>query len=83
MAMIKMVSEEEAEGTVKEIYEEIKQNLGIDFIPNMYRVMAPKPEFLRTTWERIKSVMQRPGKLDTLSKEIVAVTVAVMMGCKY
>ncbi len=83
MALIKMLSEEEAKGTVKGIFKEIKHNLDIDFIPNMCRVMASNPEFLRTTWERIKAVTQRPGKLDGLTKEIVAVTVAVMMGCKY
>ncbi len=83
MALIKMNSEEEAEGDVKQIYEEIKQTLGIDFVPNMYRVMAPKPDFLRVTWEKIKSVMQIPGKLDVMTKEIIAITVATMMDANY
>ena len=43
MASIKMISEEEATGKVKEVYEEIKAQLGIDFVPNLYKVMASKP----------------------------------------
>jgi hypothetical protein len=32
MSLVKMISEEEAQGKVKEIYEEIRSSLGIDFI---------------------------------------------------
>jgi hypothetical protein len=40
MSSIKMVAEQDAAGRVKEIYEDIKDTLGIDFVPNMYRAMA-------------------------------------------
>ena len=33
MATVKMIPEEEALGRVKEIYDEIKDQLGIDFVP--------------------------------------------------
>ena len=33
MAVVEMVPEEEAVGKVKEIYGEIKSQLGIDFVP--------------------------------------------------
>ena len=46
MATIQMVAEEDATGTVKEIYDDIKAQLGIDFVPNLYRVMARKPGYL-------------------------------------
>ena len=52
MASIKMTSEEEATGKAKEIYEEIKANLGIDFVPNLYKVMACKPGYLEATGTR-------------------------------
>ena len=44
MASIKMISEEEASGKVKHIYEEIKSKLGIDFLPNLYKGMVRKEE---------------------------------------
>ena len=55
-------AEEEATGKVKEIYEEIKARLAIDFVPNLYRAMAAKPDFLEASWKKSQTVM-RPGKL--------------------
>jgi alkylhydroperoxidase/carboxymuconolactone decarboxylase family protein YurZ len=83
MASIKMISEEEAVGKVKDIYEEIKTNLGIDFVPNLYKVMASKPGYLEANWNKVKTVMVEPGKLDRLTKEIIAVSVSAVMGCDY
>jgi AhpD family alkylhydroperoxidase len=83
MASIKMIAEDEAMGKTKEIYEDIKLSLGIDFVPNMYKVMASKPDYLEANWNKIKTVMQEPGKLDSLTKEIIAVAVSAVMGCQY
>ncbi len=83
MASIKMIPEEEATGKVKEIYEEIKANLGIDFVPNLYKVMASKPGYLEANWNKVRTVMVEPGKLDRLTKEIIAIAVSAVMGCEY
>ncbi len=83
MASITMIPEEEATGQVKDIYEEIKSQLGIDFVPNLYRVMASKPDYLQANWNKVKAVMVDPGKLDILTKEIIAVAVSAVMGCDY
>ena len=83
MALIKMIAEDEAMGKTKEIYEDIKLSLKIDFVPNMYKVMASKPAYLEANWNKIKSVMQKPGKLDSLTKEIIAVAVSAVLGCQY
>jgi len=79
MASIKMISEEEASGKVKGIYEEIKSKLEIDFVPNLYKVMASKPDYLESNWNKVKTVMIEPGKLDRLTKEIIAVAVPLMV----
>jgi alkylhydroperoxidase/carboxymuconolactone decarboxylase family protein YurZ len=83
MATIRMIPEEEATGKVKDIYEEIKRTLGISFVPNLYKVMAAKPGYLEANWNKVKTVMVAPGKLDRLTKEIIAVTVSAVMGCEY
>jgi alkylhydroperoxidase family enzyme len=83
MAVVKMVPEEEAVGKVKEVYEEIKSQLGIDFVPNLYRVMAQKPEYLEANWNKSKSVMGAEGKLEPLTKEIIAVAVSAVNSCHY
>ena len=83
MSIVKMIPEEEAVGRVREIYEEIKAQLGIDFVPNLYRVMALKPEYLEANWEKVKAVMVAEGKLDRLTKEVIAVAVSAVNACHY
>ena len=82
MSSIEMVSEDEATGKAKEIYQEIMDSLGTDFVPNMYKVMAHKPDFLETQWRKTQAVM-KVGKLDALTKEIIAVAVSAVSGCDY
>jgi alkylhydroperoxidase/carboxymuconolactone decarboxylase family protein YurZ len=83
MASIRLVSEDEAVGKVKAIYQEIKQQFGIDFVPNLYRVMATNPDYLEANWNKVKTVMLASGKLDRLTKEIIAVAVSAVQGCRY
>jgi alkylhydroperoxidase/carboxymuconolactone decarboxylase family protein YurZ len=83
MASIKMVGEDEATGRTKEVYKDIRESLGIDFVPNMYKVMAAKPGYLEINWKKIKAVMKESGRLDSLTKEIIAVAVSAVMGCNY
>jgi alkylhydroperoxidase family enzyme len=83
MSTVRMIPEEEAVGRVKEIYDEIKAQLGIDFVPNLYRVMAQKPEYLEANWNKVKAVMVSEGKLDRLTKEVIAVAVSAVLGCHY
>ena len=70
MASIRMVPEEEAAGRTKEVYDEIKSRYGIDFVPNLYKVMASRPGYLEANWNKVQAVMVEPGKLDNLTKEI-------------
>ncbi len=83
MATVNMVSEKEAKGKVRENYADIMDTLGIDFVPNMYKVMAHRPAFLEAQWGKSKAVMRGPGKLEPLTREIIAVAVSAVMGCDY
>lgn len=83
MAAIAMVAEAEATGKVKELYAEIKAAHGIDFVPHLYRVMAAKPDYLEANWRKVQAVMVAPGKLDRLTREIVAVAVSAVNACDY
>jgi alkylhydroperoxidase/carboxymuconolactone decarboxylase family protein YurZ len=83
MPVVEMIPEGDADGKVKEIYEEIRNSLGIDFVPNMYKMMAVKPDFLEANWKKVKAVMVQPGKLDRMTREIIAVAVSAVMGCEY
>ena len=59
MASIKMVPESEATGEVESIYAEIRQQFGIDFVPNLYKVMAPNPGYLAANWTKVKPLRCR------------------------
>jgi alkylhydroperoxidase family enzyme len=83
MASVALIAEAEATGTVKAVYDDIMETHGIDFVPNMYKAMAAKPGYLEANWNRIKAVMQTSGKLDKLTKEIIAVAVSAVSGCDY
>ncbi len=83
MASIKMIDENNASGKVKEIYDEIKKSLGIDFVPNLYKVMAHNPDYLEVNWNKSKIVMHQNGKLDAVTKEAIAIAVATTIGCDY
>ncbi len=45
--------------------------------------MASKPGCLEANWNKVKAVMVEPGKLDRLTKEIIAVSVSAVLGCEY
>ena len=82
MALLRTVSEEEATGKVKEIYEDIKAKKGIDCVPKFWQALAINPDHLEATWQKLNVVM-KPGKLDTLTKEIIALAVSITNGCTY
>ena len=83
MASIKLIPEGEATGKVKEVFADIMETHGIDFVPNMYRVMAANPDFLEANWNKINAVMNGHGTLDKLTKEIIAVAVSAVNSCQY
>jgi alkylhydroperoxidase family enzyme len=83
MASVKLISEDEATGKVKELYEEIKAKLGTDFVPNLYKAMASNPDYLEANWRKDQAVMSQSKRLDPLTKEIIAVAVSAVNGCHY
>ena len=83
MASVKLISEDEATGKVKALYEEIKAKLGTDFVPNLYKAMASNPDYLEANWRKDQAVMSQSKRLDPLTKEIIAVAVSAVNGCHY
>ena len=82
MAIVKLITEEEATGKVRQLFEEIKATKEIDFVPNIWRALANNPEHLEAAWGKLKAIM-RPGKLDMLTKEIIALAVSITNSCVY
>ncbi len=82
MATVKLVEDNDPNPIVQEVFRDIKAAKKIDRVPNIWRALATNPEHLRLCWTRLKAIMQ-PGKLDLLTKEIIALAVSATNGCHY
>ena len=82
MTIFKKISENEATGKVKEIFDEIKEARQISEIPNFWKTMANSPETLERTWRSLQQVMGK-GELDPAVKELIYVAVSITNNCEY
>tara|TARA_B100002051_G_C16225432_1_gene387812 strand:- start:32 stop:424 length:393 start_codon:yes stop_codon:yes gene_type:complete len=82
MPIFKPISEKEATGKVKEVFDEIKKVRQVTEIPNFWKTLANNPETLERTWTSLQQVMKK-GALDPVVKELIYVAVSVTNGCEY
>ena len=88
IATIQPVAESAATGKVAEIYADIKRTKNIDFVPNLWRVLAANPTQLELVWNTLKTLMHpeavgRTPALDATTREIIALVVSATNGCDY
>ena len=80
--MSKLLSEEQATGKAKTVYAEIKEAFGM--VPNLFLAQgAVDPDWLELNWQREKQVMLSEGALDRKTKELLAMTVALVSDSDY
>ncbi len=82
MATVQMVEYDEASARVRKVYDEIMATRGIDFVPNVWKTFASHPPTLERVWRELQDVMA-PGRLDALTKEMIAIAVSATNGCEY
>ena len=82
MTFFKKISEKQAQGKIKKIFQEIKEKRKINFIPNFWKTIANNPDTLERTWNSLQQVMKK-GELSTLTKEMIYVAVSMTNSCKY
>jgi len=82
MPIFKPISENEATGKVKEVYDDIKSSRHITEVPNFWRMLANDPNELERSWNSLKQVMKK-GALDHVTKELIYVAVSITNGCEY
>lgn len=80
--MTQLLSEEEADGTARAVYDDIKKTFGM--VPNLFKAMAAAdPEWLAVNWQREKTIMLAEGPLDRKTRELIAMTVSIVNHCEY
>jgi len=77
-----MIEEDEATGLVKEVYDDIKATRAVPTVTAFWKTLASHPPTLARVWRDLKEVMA-PGKLDPLTKEMLAIAVSATNGCSY
>jgi AhpD family alkylhydroperoxidase len=88
VATVTPVSEADAVGAVAAVFADIKATKKIDFVPNIWRVLATNPDQLELMWSRLKAIMHpeaagRSSRLDPVTREAVALAVSATNGCSY
>ena len=53
MATVKMIEEKASNGSVREVYEDIKETRGIGYVPNIWNTLATHPPTLKRIWTGI------------------------------
>ena len=80
--MSALLSEEDATGKAKQIYDDIQKSFGM--VPNFFKAQASvDPDWLELNWQREKKIMIDEGALDRKTKEIIALAVSLVNGCEY
>lgn len=81
MFRIEAITEAEAKGRVKKVYEELNASMGI--VPNVFKVLSLWPEGLELYVEMLKGTMLADTKLTRVIKEMIASTVSRINQCNY
>ena len=82
MPTVRLVDPNTTDPRVRAVFDDIMATKYIDFIPVIWRALAHHPEHLELCWSRLKTIMQ-PGKLDSLTKEMIALAVSITNSCRY
>jgi AhpD family alkylhydroperoxidase len=82
MPTVAMVEYDQAGPEVRAIYDEIMAVKGIDFVPNFWKTLASHPPLLEEVWQGLARAMA-PGRLDALTKEMIALAVSATNACEY
>jgi AhpD family alkylhydroperoxidase len=79
MPTLKLITEQEAQGEVKEMYEQIKKLMGGE-VPPTFQVMANNPEYLKLTLQKLNVILQN-GELDKKTKYSIGLAVSTLNNC--
>ena len=82
MASVKMIEDGSTNQDIQSVYDDIKKTRDITYVPNIWKTLATHPAMLKRIWTGIKNVMA-PGRLDPLTKEMIAIAVSATNNCDY
>jgi len=81
MAWIKVISESEARGNLKELYQRYQEPSGI--VDNILKIHSLNPRSMETHFDLYAHLMRGRSKLSRLERELIAVAVSHVNACHY
>ncbi len=82
ISQLPMLEEQEATGEVAQVFDDIKREANIPFIPHFFRTLAASPPALAGTWDaQLKIYMQTT--LPMSLKTMILFSIAAARQCKY
>ena len=81
-AWIEVISEQDAEGLLQELYEQ-ERDRRTGSVDNIMKVHSLHPETLRAHADLYHTVMHAPSGLTRAEREMIAVVVSAINGCHY
>jgi AhpD family alkylhydroperoxidase len=82
VALVPYVEDQDATGIVREVYDDIKSSRGLAEVPNFWKAIAHRPEYLRSEWTKLRTILET-GTIDRKVKEMIAVAVSATNNCDY
>ncbi len=82
MALVPLLTDNQADAQARTVFDDIRATRGTDYINNIWRALANDPAQLQVTWGEVKRVMA-PGALDALTKELIYIAVSAANNCSY
>jgi uncharacterized peroxidase-related enzyme len=79
---VPLVEESEATGALAELYDQVKAETGLPFVPDMFRLLSTKPELLRAILAGYNGVFNH-GELPRETRELVAAWTSRLNQCPY
>ncbi len=81
MAWIKTVEPSEAEGLLKQEYDQGVRRAGKVF--NILKIQSLNPQTLHASMQMYLATMHRPSELSRAERELIATVVSQVNGCFY
>ncbi|UCE60193.1 MAG: carboxymuconolactone decarboxylase family protein [Phycisphaerales bacterium] len=81
MAYIKLIDEQEAEGTLARVYDAARKRAGRVY--NIFKIQSRSPEALKAFMQLHSAVIRRDSPLTRAQAEMIAVVVSKANGCHY
>lgn len=80
MPTVKLITEQEAQGDIKAMFEQIKQMSGGQ-VPLTFQAMANHPEYMKLVMQKMQTVMGSE-ELDRNTKLAIALAVSIINNCE-